>query len=193
MNRRDVIKNSLLFAGYTISAASLQSIVQSCTTADGGGWKPAFFSKDQMDFISAVFDTIIPDTPDSPGAVALGVDKFLDTVAAEVMSKSSAEKLSDQLDFFKQQVENETGSKLASMSAEDKLAYFSSLNLTEITKSNEDPTYASTFLMMKEMVIGAYYATETIAKEVLVFNPVPGPYKGCVTVEEATGGKTWAL
>ncbi|MEY2950432.1 MAG: gluconate 2-dehydrogenase subunit 3 family protein [Saprospiraceae bacterium] len=193
MNRRDVIKNSLLFAGYTISAASLQSIVQSCSTADSGGWKPAFFSKDQMDFISAVFDTIIPDTPDSPGAVALGVDKFLDTVAAEVMSKSSAEKLSNQLNSFKQQVENETGSKVVSMSDEAKLSYFSSLNLEEIAKSNEDPTYTSTFLMMKEMVIGAYYATETIAKEVLVFNPVPGPYKGCVPVEEATGGKTWAL
>lgn len=193
MNRRDVIKNSLLFAGYTISAASLQSIVQSCSTADSGGWKPAFFSKDQMDFISAVFDTIIPDTPDSPGAVALGVDKFLDTVAAEVMSKSSAEKLSNQLNSFKQQVENETGSKVVSMSDEAKLSYFSSLNLEEIVKSNEDPTYTSTFLMMKEMVIGAYYATETIAKEVLVFNPVPGPYKGCVPVEEATGGKTWAL
>jgi len=193
MNRRDVIKNSLLFAGYTISAASLQSIVQSCSTADSGGWKPAFFSKDQMDFISAVFDTIIPDTPDSPGAVALGVDKFLDTVAAEVMSKSSAEKLSNQLNSFKQQVENETGSKMVSISDEAKLSYFSSLNLEEIAKSNEDPTYTSTFLMMKEMVIGAYYATETIAKEVLVFNPVPGPYKGCVPVEEATGGKTWAL
>jgi len=193
MNRRDVIKNSLLFAGYTISAASLQSIVQSCSTADSGGWKPAFFSKDQMDFISAVFDTIIPDTPDSPGAVALGVDKFLDTVAAEVMSKSSAEKLSNQLNSFKQQVENETGSKVVSMSDEAKLSYFSSLNLEEIAKSNEDPTYTSTFLMMKEMVIGAYYATETIAKELLVFNPVPGPYKGCVPVEEATGGKTWAL
>lgn len=193
MNRRDVIKNSLLFAGYTISAASLQSIVQSCSTADSGGWKPAFFSKDQMDFISAVFDTIIPDTPDSPGAVALGVDKFLDTVAAEVMSKSSAEKLSNQLNSFKQQVENETGSKMVSISDEAKLSYFSSLNLEEIAKSNEDPTYTSTFLMMKEMVIGAYYATKTIAKEVLVFNPVPGPYKGCVPVEEATGGKTWAL
>jgi len=193
MNRRDVIKNSLLFAGYTISAASLQSIVQSCSTADSGGWKPAFFSKDQIDFISAVFDTIIPDTPDSPGAVALGVDKFLDTVAAEVMSKSSAEKLSNQLNSFKQQVENETGSKMVSISDEAKLSYFSSLNLEEIAKSNEDPTYTSTFLMMKEMVIGAYYATETIAKEVLVFNPVPGPYKGCVPVEEATGGKTWAL
>jgi len=193
MNRRDVIKNSLLFAGYTISAASLQSIVQSCSIADSGGWKPAFFSKDQMDFISAVFDTIIPDTPDSPGAVALGVDKFLDTVAAEVMSKSSAEKLSNQLNSFKQQVENETGSKMVSISDEAKLSYFSSLNLEEIAKSNEDPTYTSTFLMMKEMVIGAYYATETIAKEVLVFNPVPGPYKGCVPVEEATGGKTWAL
>ena len=193
MNRRDVIKNSLLFAGYTISAASLQSIVQSCSTADSGGWKPVFFSKDQMDFISAVFDTIIPDTPDSPGAVALAVDKFLDTVAAEVMSKSSAEKLSNQLNSFKQQVENETGSKVVSMSDEAKLSYFSSLNLEEIAKSNEDPTYTSTFLMMKEMVIGAYYATETIAKEVLVFNPVPGPYKGCVPVEEATGGKTWAL
>ena len=193
MNRRDVIKNSLLFAGYTISAASLQSIVQSCTTADAGGWKPAFFSKDQMDFISAVFDTIIPDTPDSPGAVALGVDKFVDTVAAEVMSKASAEKLGDQLDAFRQQVESETGAEVAAMSPEARLEYFSQLNLSEISKSNEDPTYTSTFLMMKEMVIGAYYATETVAKEVLVFNPVPGPYRGCVSVEEATGGKTWAL
>lgn len=193
MNRRDVIKNSLLFAGYTISAASLQSIVQSCATADSGGWKPAFFSKEQMDFITAVFDTIVPDTPDSPGAVALGVDKFVDTVAAEVMSKSSAENLSGQLDAFRQQVENETGAQVASMTSEARLEYFSQLNLSEIAKSNEDPTYSSTFLMMKEMVIGAYYATETVAKEVLVFNPVPGPYKGCVSLEEATGGKTWAL
>jgi len=37
-----------------------------------------------------------------------------------------------------------------------------------------------------------YFSSEKVAKEVLVYLPVPGPYVGCVDLMEATGGKTWA-
>jgi len=37
-----------------------------------------------------------------------------------------------------------------------------------------------------------YFSSETVAKDVLVYLPVPGEYEGCVDLQEATGGKTWA-
>ena len=34
---------------------------------------------------------------------------------------------------------------------------------------------------------------EYVAKNLLIYTPIPGDYKGCVNLQEVTGGKAWAL
>ena len=46
---------------------------------------------------------------------------------------------------------------------------------------------------IKWMSINAYIITEHIGENVLAYDPIPGYQKGCITVNEATGGKAWSL
>ena len=45
-------------------------------------------------------------------------------------------------------------------------------------------------LKVKELVLVGYFTSEPGATQVLQYNPVPGPFKGCVPYAEV--GKAWA-
>jgi gluconate 2-dehydrogenase gamma chain len=193
MNRRDAIKNSVAVAGFALSASALSSFLQSCSVDKTEGWVPVFFSKDQVAFISSIADTILPDTEDSPGAASVQVERFIDLIAAELVNRDTANAILERLNQFMAETNTAFGKSFVSGTAQEKLDYLAKVNLLEIEKSNGDPAYKSSFLELKEMVIQVYFSTEEIAKNLLVFDPVPGIYKGCVPLTEATGGKMWAL
>ena len=47
---------------------------------------------------------------------------------------------------------------------------------------------------IRNWAISAYrYNNEFIAKNVLDFRPIPGEQKGCVDLQETTGGLVWAV
>ena len=39
----------------------------------------------------------------------------------------------------------------------------------------------------------SFKINEYVAKNLLSYIPIPGDYKGCVDLEETTGGKAWTL
>jgi hypothetical protein len=43
------------------------------------------------------------------------------------------------------------------------------------------------------MSIWAYKTSQKIGEEVLAYDPIPGKLQGCISLEEATGGKVWSL
>ena len=53
-------------------------------------------------------------------------------------------------------------------------------------------TNPSFFLLLKELTLLGFFASEPGATEVLNYDPVPGGYTGCAPLEEV-GGKTWAM
>lgn len=193
MNRRDAIKNSVAVAGIALSASALSSFLQSCSVNQSEDWMPVFFSKDQVAFISSIADTILPDTDDSPGAATVKVERFIDVIASELLSPDASKAMQERLMGFMKETESGFGKSFISGSPQERLAYLNPINKSEIEKSNSDPAYKSSFLELKELVIQIYFSTEEIAKNLLVFDPVPGIYKGCVPLSEATGGKLWAL
>jgi hypothetical protein len=193
MNRREAIKNSVAVAGFALTASALNSFLQSCTVDKSDEWIPVFFTKDQAAFISSVADTILPDTEGSPGAATVKVDRFIDVIASELLGPEASKAMLDRLVAFIQETESGFGKSFTSGTSEERLKYLTPVNIAEIEKSNADPAYKSSFLELKEMVIQVYFSTEEIAKNLLVFDPVPGMYKGCVPLSEATGGKLWAL
>ncbi len=79
MNRRNALKNIGFSVGSLTVTPALASIFNSCQSEID--WKPSFFSKDQIQFISDMLDIVLPKTTDLPGAKELNVSRFIDTYA----------------------------------------------------------------------------------------------------------------
>ena len=84
MNRRDLIRNSLLTIGA--AAINLPAGARIFTPDDNGmheltraDWKPVFLSPHQNDLLIELSELLIPAT-DTPGAKAALVNRFLDLV-----------------------------------------------------------------------------------------------------------------
>ncbi len=46
---------------------------------------------------------------------------------------------------------------------------------------------------LRSLAVYAYKNNEIIGETVLAYAPVPGEQKGCISLEEATGGRAWSL
>ena len=102
MERRAAIKNLGLAFGYSISAPTLISIVQSCKSEVSYDWVPNFFSPQEGHVLKLLVDVFIPAT-DIPSASELNVHIFIDELADKVMY-SEEEFLN--LPLAKQNIEN---------------------------------------------------------------------------------------
>src|SRR5579863_8602440 len=99
MNRRELIRNSLL----TIGAAAAVNIPVEALVFPAGqnawlelsrpDWTPVFLSTQQNETLIALSEAIIPAT-DSPGAKAAFVNRFLDLVLSALPSETQNEFLS---------------------------------------------------------------------------------------------------
>src|SRR5690606_20922888 len=73
-------------------------------------------------------------------------------------------------------------SKYLRISKEQRLAYIKDEHLVFMT-----------LLKIRDQSVWAYKTSKEIGTKVLVYDPIPGRQKGCISVEEATGGRSWAL
>ena len=73
-------------------------------------------------------------------------------------------------------------SKYLRVTKEQRLAYI-----------QEEHLVFMTLLKIRDQTVWAFKTSEEIGKNVLAYDPIPGKQKGCVSLEEATGGKAWAL
>jgi hypothetical protein len=84
--------------------------------------------------------------------------------------------------------------------SEDKKTYFKKEHDETLSKVKSDGSFGwwraggaagKPFIIeVKELVITGFFTSEPGATQVLQYNQVPGPFKGCVPLSEV--GKTWA-
>ena len=89
MKRRDALKNLGLAAGFAITAPSIFSLLQSCTSAPT--WMPAYFSKDEKEVVVNLVDIILPKTEGVPSATEVNVPQFIDKYITEVLNAEDQE------------------------------------------------------------------------------------------------------
>ena len=46
---------------------------------------------------------------------------------------------------------------------------------------------------IRQLTITAFKGSEYIGENVLIYRPIPGEQKGCVDLEETTGGRAWSI
>jgi gluconate 2-dehydrogenase gamma chain len=199
MNRREAIQRTAMVLGYAISAPALAGVLNGCKATPELTYKPLFFTEDQALTLSELAEIIIPKTA-TPGAKEAGVPAFIDSMVKEVYKKEDQDKFLKGLTEFEEDAQKSYGSSFGACKAEERVALFKKHHDAAIasmgtggptgwwnTSGGEDKPFV---LKVKELTLLGFFTSEPGATQVLQYNAVPGPFKGCVPLAEV--GKAWA-
>jgi hypothetical protein len=215
MNRRKALKNIGLSLGTITATPALISLLHRCQSELD--WKPKLLSVDQMEVISKYLDLILPKTDDIPGATELGLHKWIDAYAHESLdedgskgylihlnslifnsldtaSKESIHELSN--DDYDKQLKKFLLADKSKIKQWEKMRteyWMNSSKNSSLSIPEEAMAYYSIITLRNWGVRGYRWGNEYIAKNVLDYRPVPGQHKGCVDLNDTTGGLVWAL
>ena len=83
IGRREALRRAALLLGGALSAPAIAGVLAGCESRHAtGAWTPRALTPDQGELVATIAEHIIPET-DTPGARALGVHRFIDTMLAE--------------------------------------------------------------------------------------------------------------
>jgi hypothetical protein len=198
MKRRDALKNLGLAAGFAITAPSIFSLLQSCTSAPT--WMPTYFTNDEKEIVVNLVDIILPKTEGTPSATEVNVPQFIDKYITEVLNLEDQEAIrvsfTDIIATLKTTVEIDIRDITTAQ-------YTALLDLHLLVKGEIDedrlghpealqPTKNEFLNHLKYLTITAYVTSEEIGENLLMYDPVPTAYY-CGDLQEISGGKSSSL
>jgi len=201
MKRRDALKGMGLSIGYAIATPSILSLLQSCKT-EPLIWNPIFLTQKEGTVITNLVDLILPVTETSPGALDVNVPEFLDLYAHKVYNDERKAKYKKGIQAIVKalNVLDADPSKLKIEEYDALLAkYLKSTKAQqkkyneETDEDNQDAIIYKALIDLRGSTIWAYKTSRQIGENVLAYDSVPGEQKGCISLEDATGGKAWSL
>ena len=214
MQRRTALKNIGLSFGALTLSSTVVSLFESCQTG-AAAWSPEFFSAEQAGFVSKVIDVMLPTTI-TPGANDLNLTQFMDgymqyvaspedrtfaQMALPIVSKLTLEAAGKTKadDITNEDIDVQLNRFLRADEATQE-ARGKALDVwAEATENGETlvlPEEGAAQAMinsLRRLAIFSFKNSEVIGETVLAYAPVPGEQKGCISVEEATGGRAWSL
>lgn len=193
MDRREALKRTAWLMGGIVSAPAIMGVLKGCTASPTIDWKPVFLSKDQATLVSEVAEIIIPKT-DTPGAKDTGVPAFIDLILKDVYPKEDQDRFTEGLKAFDAEAQKTYHDAFVDLDPEQQQEFVKKIHDEAIlVEKNTKPAPKRPFiLMMKELTMLGFFTSKEGATQVLQYDPVPGAYKGCIPVNEAGNGKTWA-
>jgi hypothetical protein len=204
MNRREALTRVAGLMGGTLSASALLAIrtglaADTVLAAAGTGLAAgtAILSASQVDIVSGVVDIMIPRT-DTPGAVDVGVPGFIDLMLRNVYTPADRDRYFAGLTDFDATAVSENGKKFVALELQQQVALVRRFHDAAVGEERRlrgahAPLQRPFILMTKELTLLGFFTSQVGATQVLQYVAVPGSYHGCIPVEEAGNGKTWAF
>jgi len=200
MERRDALKNIGLSLGAITMSSTLASLIQSCSTGEPT-WMPKFFSVDEAELVEKTLALILPSSPDIPGASELNLAQFIDGFIDKIAKQAEKDEVKAGIGLYLSttliSTEKEKVTDLSTEDLDSRLAYYLKADTAQQKAWNdEDGDDASNLSILKSLRgrgIWAFKISQEIGENVLAYAPVPGEQKGCIDLQEATGGKAWSL
>lgn len=196
MNRREALKGTALIFGYALTGSTVATIMQSCGTESNLSWTPQVLNESQANTLSALVDRILPAT-ETPGAIEVGVDQFIDKILHRVFPDNIQEGYASGLDEFNQYAKSQFNKNFTRLThaEQDQIITAYEEKSGRMPNSIWDFTYKNSddfpfYSMTKELALIGYFHSERISKEVLSYNPIPGPFIGCIPYDEV--GTSWS-
>lgn len=201
MDRRAILKYTAYVTGYAITAPLTSAFLSGCKAEPATpDYMPSFLSEDTYLNLKAVVDTMLPKT-DTPGALEVGVPEFIDLVLDKYTEEEDRQKMVDGFQSWLSSIQDSESKPYHSLSAEDQLRLLNVLDKESIATAesleeqdldkDELEEKQPWWLDLKSLAINSYFASEKVGTEVLAYDPVPGPYQGCIPFSDV--GKAWSL
>jgi len=185
IKRRDAIK--LLLATAAASAVTAcRSESKDGVAAEAVPEVEQFLTAGEMTLLTTFAGLIIPKT-DTPGAVEAGVPATIQSLLTgwgdDTIRTHWREGLAGINSYF---VGLEGGAPFMDMDKDSRFEQLREFDIAVYKNQIENDFYKD----MKNTIATAYYMSEPGATEELLYDPVPGDFKGCIDFEDV--GKAWA-
>ena len=201
MKRRDALKGMGLSLGYVIATPSIINLLQSCNT-ETSVWDPVFLTQKEATVITNLIDLILPKTEASPGALDVNVPEFLDLYALKAYDDERKAKYKKGIQAILKAL-NVVDTEPSTLKTEDYDAllakYLKSSKAQqkiyneEKDEDNQDALVFKALVNLRGSSMWAYKTSQQMGENVLAYDPIPGEQKGCISLDDATGGKAWSL
>lgn len=197
MDRRSAIKNTGLLAGASVALPTVLSLLQSCKKETRVNWKAEFFSPEEANTISNLVDMILPRT-ETPGALDVKVDVFIDKVIAQTYVKEGQESMRTAIAEFNEDCRKNLGAAFNDLSNSDRTKVLEAAEKSSgkfnpgiwgVTIGDQEPI--GFYRSLKATAIWAYLTSQKIGEEVLSYDPIPGSYNGCIPLSDIEN--KWSL
>lgn len=172
MDRRKAIKNLAIVSGGLIT---LPQWMVSCGASDTTVHQSSF-SPTAQKTLAGVVDTIIP-AGSSIGALAVGVDKFLQKVIDDCYERDVQINVGLQLSVLQGTAWAQTGKSFADFSQAEREKILLRLS------ASDDKQEKDFFDLIKSETIRGFNTSQKVMTEYLDYKIAPGYYYGCVDVK----------
>ncbi|MEY4688673.1 MAG: hypothetical protein RIR76_2696 [Verrucomicrobiota bacterium] len=181
MTRRELLLRSARLAGVASVWAALPSRTWAALPATAG------WSAEEEKALDLVGDTILPETPGSPGAAAVGIGRFIARMTEDCFAPDASVAVRRALREIEAAAREAHGRGWLQLSAAEREAL---LTAYETRSKSAAPGGVNPFAHLKRLTLLGYFTSEQGATKALRHDPVPGTYRGAVPL--AAGDRAWA-
>ena len=192
MKRRTALKYSGLGLGLSLGGASLISLISSCKEDVAAGKTVSLLSQKELEFVYSISDIILP-TTNTPGALDVGAPDFIQHFVSKVYSPEGLSEFRQEIIKLDEECRSKYGKSLSGCSPVEKHEFVKSLESGDLIPSMNiwgnsvsDGSPKPFYKDLKSMVLWAYFSSEKVGKEVLLYQQLAPDYQGCVAVTAET-------
>ncbi|MBK9257542.1 MAG: gluconate 2-dehydrogenase subunit 3 family protein [Saprospiraceae bacterium] len=191
MDRREALKATSLILGYTLTAGTTAAILHGCKAESSSDWTPEILSQQESTLLAEVCESILPAT-DTPGAKDALCHRYIDNYFSRLRSEDDQKEFKDGLKIFDEKSKAKYSKAFLALNSNEREEILKALSEDAQNHVKEDHGgKPHIFRTIKELTVAGYCTSEIGAKNLLKYDPVPGPYQGCI--DYASVGGVWAL
>ncbi|MES2898227.1 MAG: gluconate 2-dehydrogenase subunit 3 family protein [Pseudomonadota bacterium] len=180
--RRAALLNIAALCGLALSGEALAALPKR-----GVVYKPVLLDPEAFKLTAVLAELIIPAT-DTPGALAAGAHRVIDSVLWLCSPLPDQQRFTQGLAMIDDAARQQHGKKFVALSPARQAAL---LHALDTGSAPFTPGQRAFMVQLKTLTLFAYYTSEIGATRELKYLPVPGGYKG--NVPFSTIGRRWAL
>jgi hypothetical protein len=186
MTRREALRSAGVLLGViALTSGGLLTACGKEPRSAGTPLRPMALSDDDERLLTSIADTILPDTPASPGAQAAGAGAIINLFLTDVYDATARARITEGLSAIRTRCTTECGGDFETLPAERRTALLTSIDAAARTTGD-----AHWFHLMHELSVKAYFASEMGMTKALRYVHEPKRFTGCVPL--SAGQPAWA-
>ena len=183
LSRRDAIKRTAVLLGLALSPAMLDGVLHAQASTPFSVSQPNALLPAQFATLAAIAERILPRT-DTPGATDVHVAEFIDRMLAAYVTPGEKATIVAGLEDIDATSRRQHRTSFAQLSSaqQDEL-------LRDVARAAQarEKTF---FHLVKDLTLIGYFTSETVGRNVLHYDPIPGRYQGCIPLADV-GNRAW--